>query len=185
METVSRPIPGDWILASWEFAFHHLPIYGMPSEPELQVILRRGDSFDLEGWFLREQNFREKCLGHDTYEQDLADRHGDWPAENKSWYTSFPYRLDFPGAEPCMLFVEAEEFWHVPAALGMQWMGRPDRNAEPEIHVGILKHRFSLYGAELRMLNTDLITVEVTRTLSTRNEAESGIPDYSVRARYD
>lgn len=165
------PDTGFWPVVSWEFAFQHLPVYGLPSEPELRGTLQRGDSFDLEGWFLREQNFRKTWLGQDTYEGDLTDRHGDWPTENRSWYKSFPYYVDPPEAEPCMLFVEAEEFWHVPAVLGMQWMGRPDRNAEPEIHVGMLKYLSSSYGAELRMLNTDLVAVRVTRLPSTRDEA--------------
>jgi hypothetical protein len=165
------PETGLWPVASWEHAFQHLAIYGMPSEAESRGVLQRGESFDLEEWLLREQNFRKEWLGKEEYEADLADRHGDWPMENKSWYRRFPYCVDPPEADPCMLLVEAEKFWHVPAVLGMQWMGRPDRNAEPEIHVGMLKYLHDSYGAELRMLNTDLITVGVTRPPSTRDEA--------------
>lgn len=155
---------GLWPVASWEFAFQHLTIYGMPSEAELRGVLEKGDSFDLQGWFLREQVFWKD----QGWEEDLAGRHGDWPAENKSWYTSLPYDVE---VEPCMLFVEAEKFWHVPAVLGIQWMGWPDRKAEPEVHVGMLKYLHDSYGAELRMLNTDLISVGVTHPPGNRDEA--------------
>lgn len=162
---------GYWPIASWEHAFLHLEIHGMPTETVVRDVLQRGDSFNVESWFLREQNLWKERLGAGNYEGDLADRHGDWPLENKSWYKWVSAFADPPEGDRWLLFVEVEEAWHVPAVLGVPWFGWPDRPNEPEIHVGMLKHLHRSYGAELRTLATDCFTIETTRGPKTREEA--------------
>jgi len=165
------PETGFWPVASWEHAFQHLEIYGMPSESHLNEVLKKGDSFDLEEWFLKERTFWKQRLGPESYEAHLADCHGDWPSENKSWYRWSPFFIDPPEGDPCILLVEAAESWHVPAVLGVHWLGGPNGLTEPEVHVGMLKHLHCLYGAELRTLATDSFTVGTTCRPSTKDEA--------------
>lgn len=163
---------GFWPAVSFQHSFFYLEHWGLSPEQQIIEVIQRGEAFQWESWLPQEENVWKEVLGEPDYEEELKGRHGEWPSESKNWYKSLPTIPDAPGADPGILLVEVEKFWHVPAVLKMDWIGwGKNRQPRPDVHVGVMKYLCDRFGGELHHIEGDSYLLEVTRHPGTREEA--------------